>query len=247
MRPAKIRVPILPHFRGGFDGACLIRESDWRPYGRSASILPSHGGCRLSKIQPADLLFAGKVFNDVFRLAMNTQAVELAPRHTRSTVIKNRNILVLSGEGPAFRKADYFRKSLLDRDRLVTTDISDDSMQPDTFSIFDLVVGPAREPLLRPKSGYLPHLTSFSLDSILDKLSWEYQMLDLAAIWEGDQEPKGIPGVVFLSTTFICNQRTIERVCRSLRSDGLSCCARNCHRRRGGARSRVYAQSRLRI
>jgi len=123
------------------------------------------------------------------------------------------SLLVLSGEGPYFKNGRYFDGSLLalDRSEVLLRDAPGDALAD--LTLHDLVIfdGAGGHPLLRPKRGAIPNLTSFTLDSILAQCGREYEMFDLHHVWERDQEPLAEPGVVFLSTTFICARRTLMR------------------------------------
>jgi tRNA A37 methylthiotransferase MiaB len=71
--------------------------------------------------------------------------------------------------------------------------------------------GGAPRPLLRRKRGAVPHLTSFTLESILLAAGRPFELIDLVDVWDLKQEPAERPDVVFLSTTFICDKQTLRR------------------------------------
>ncbi|RKT54270.1 B12-binding domain-containing radical SAM protein [Saccharothrix australiensis] len=61
--------------------------------------------------------------------------------------------------------------------------------------------------LLRPVQERLPHLTTFTLESILQAGKFDYAHVDLEHVWRDDVEmPGGDFKVVLLSTSFIWNQ-----------------------------------------
>lgn len=123
-----------------------------------------------------------------------------------------RAVLVLSGEGPYFKNEDYLEGTLFDTkasDELRRTYYAS-AGQP--VALDRLVVedeGSVR-PLLRPKRGTIPHLTSFTLESILCNEGIDYEMFSLDHVWDGTKEPTIDPDIVLLSTTFICDRRTLR-------------------------------------
>jgi tRNA A37 methylthiotransferase MiaB len=66
-------------------------------------------------------------------------------------------------------------------------------------------------PLLRPKRGAVPHLTSYTLESILRAAGRPFEILDLRDVWDLSCEPSAAHPVVFLSTTFICDRHNLSR------------------------------------
>jgi len=68
-------------------------------------------------------------------------------------------------------------------------------------------------PILRPRRGKVPHLSSYRLRYILEKNSIDYDFMDLEEIWSemkvgGNQTYD----IVALSTTFICHLPTLKKV-----------------------------------
>nr|WP_145491748.1 MULTISPECIES: radical SAM protein [Streptomyces] len=127
--------------------------------------------------------------------------------------VANRNILVLSGEGPYFKNSSYYDGTMFDggATRPLAPEAGDIPLAG--LRLVDLRYREDGEnkPLLRPKRGAIPHLTSYTLESILLQQDWSFELLDLLHVWDEDREPRTSPGVVFLSTTFICDRRTLTR------------------------------------
>ncbi len=128
---------------------------------------------------------------------------------------------MLSGEGPYFKYGRYLDGTLFDlRDRRALGSAANPHSLA-SLTLQDLWFVSAegeRVPLIRPKRGAIPHLTSFTLDSILAGTDREYEIFDLSHVWEEDIEANIDPTVIFLSTTFICDRRTMRRAFRWIRN-----------------------------
>ncbi|MGH3871662.1 MAG: B12-binding domain-containing radical SAM protein [Pseudonocardiaceae bacterium] len=71
--------------------------------------------------------------------------------------------------------------------------------------------GSQQRPLLRAKRGAAPHLTSYTLESILMAAERPFELFDLQEVWDLSSEPADRHPLVFLSTTFICDKQTLRR------------------------------------
>ncbi|MFI7080182.1 B12-binding domain-containing radical SAM protein [Micromonospora sp. NPDC049903] len=140
--------------------------------------------------------------------------------------------LLLSGLGPAFMNEGVLRGTLFDPDSVdrLRTDYYPDL----TLADLGFERDGRRHPLLRPARGRgssslridgldgitaapVPHLTTATLESILDAAATDYEAFDLSGVWQGDREPvtpSSQVHVVLLSTTFIWDHRSMSRAIR---------------------------------
>ncbi|MGI5401429.1 B12-binding domain-containing radical SAM protein [Streptomyces sp. CA-135486] len=122
-----------------------------------------------------------------------------------------KSVLVLAGEGPYFKNSAYYRGTMFDRKAThpLATEYSQHPLGD--LRLIDLSYhdGTRWGPLLRPKRGAVPHLTSFTLESILLAAERPFEVFDLFDVWERSREPAAHHDIVFLSTTFICDRRTL--------------------------------------
>lgn len=116
-------------------------------------------------------------------------------------------VLLLAGLGPYFKNGDYLDGTLFDPgaklDRVAGRRV-------------DLAALRWRRngdlPLLRPPRVLLSHLTAATLRGILERAEVEQELVALEDVWAGTEElPDGEFDVVALSTTFICDRRTLRR------------------------------------
>lgn len=132
---------------------------------------------------------------------------------TTHSSVARKSVLVLSGEGPYFKNSSYYDGTMfeLHGSRPLAPELSWHPLGG--LRLTDLVVGEGtqRRPLLRPKRGAIPHLTSFTLESILVAADRPFELIDLGDLWDLTREPAERHDVVFLSTTFICDKRTLAR------------------------------------
>jgi len=116
--------------------------------------------------------------------------------------------LLLSGLGVTYRNSSYFDATLFrdeidERAEAILDRAGFPGLRMDNFSFAD---GATRRPLLRPPDP-TPHLTSFTLESILEGADQEYLRIPLEDIWaEVAAAPDVHVDVVLLSTTFIWNR-----------------------------------------
>ncbi|MDH6108197.1 anaerobic magnesium-protoporphyrin IX monomethyl ester cyclase [Kitasatospora sp. MAP12-15] len=133
--------------------------------------------------------------------------VELSPGPNQKSV------LVLSGEGPYFKNSTYYDGTMFDAH--ATRPLAPEYVGHPLgeLRLTDLVCsdGSRWQPLLRPKRGSVPHLTSYTLESILLAADRRFELMDLGHVWDADGEPAARHPVVFLSTTFICDKGTLRR------------------------------------
>lgn len=122
--------------------------------------------------------------------------------------------LLVCGLGPGFKNADYLDGTLFDpADARVERWLAAAGMPDLALSQLSFDHGGVRYPLLRPRRQSVPHLTTFTLRSILLRAGVEFEILRTEAIWDRSaRAPRQDADVVLLSTTFIWDRRTLERV-----------------------------------
>ncbi len=122
------------------------------------------------------------------------------------------SVLLLSGQGPEFKNRAYLDGSLFDPRW--------DGIRGANRPLAGLSLASLRyqdsagawRPLMRTKTGGIPCLVTYVLESILYGLEEDYESFHLDHVWTGDAEPSTAnPEVVLLSTTFICNRPTLAR------------------------------------
>src|SRR6476659_4390799 len=101
-------------------------------------------------------------------------------------------VLLLAGEGPYFKNSEYLDGTMFDREVALDLErrfagVGFDAMRLDRLR-FESPEGPA--PLIRSKRGLVPHLTSFTLDSILRETEVEYKLFRLERVWEEQEAPR---------------------------------------------------------
>lgn len=123
-------------------------------------------------------------------------------------------VLLLSGLGPTLKGEDYLAGSLFDAD---ADPARRSPLLSRVYGDFDLAQlhlheGGRRTPLLRRDEEAIPHLTTFTLDSILREAGVEYDVVGLHHLWE-EREPALAASydAVLLSTSFIWERRTLSR------------------------------------
>lgn len=117
-------------------------------------------------------------------------------------------VLLLSGLGPGNLNLGYLTGSLFDpapsehRTRMLErAGMSDLDLGRLSFALSGRSYG-----LLRPRPASVPHLTTLTLNSILESTGQEFERVDLELVWSGDAEvPAGDFDAALLSTTFIWN------------------------------------------
>jgi len=125
-----------------------------------------------------------------------------------------KSVLVLSGEGPYFKNSEYYTGTMFDAQgsRPLAPEIGGtEGLAGLRLTDLAYADGDTWRPLLRIKRGAIPHLTSYTLESILAEVDRPFELMDLNAVWELSTEPAERPDVVFLSTTFICDNWTLAR------------------------------------
>jgi anaerobic magnesium-protoporphyrin IX monomethyl ester cyclase len=121
-------------------------------------------------------------------------------------------ILLLSGRGPEYKNRAYLDGSLFDpqwdRTRAPGRPLGELSL---TLLRYQDAAG-TWHPLMRTKTGTIPYLVTYVLESILYSLGEDYESFHLDHVWTGDAEPSTTdPEVVLLSTTFICNRPNLAK------------------------------------
>jgi anaerobic magnesium-protoporphyrin IX monomethyl ester cyclase len=127
--------------------------------------------------------------------------------------------LLLSGLGPGSKSSTYLDDSLFDDTPGPRTRAILDRAGLPGLSLADLTVDSAqgRFPLLRPLPDGSAHLTTFTLESILQAGDHDYVRVPTSHVWN-DSAPGdlGSIDVVLLSTTYIWNRRMLEQAIRWL-------------------------------
>src|SRR5580658_1688709 len=116
--------------------------------------------------------------------------------------------LLLSGLGVTYKNSNYFGKSLLkdERDAKARAILARSGAPSLKLSELTFAKGDDRVSLLRPPDE-APHLTTFTLESILSRSDHSYTHMALENVWDDrDARPPADIGVVLLSTTYIWNR-----------------------------------------
>jgi hypothetical protein len=131
----------------------------------------------------------------------------------RRGLVRQKSVLVLSGEGPYFRNSTYYDGTMFDRHgtRPLAPELPRHPLSNLRLTELTYPDGSQWRALLRPKRGAVPHLTSYTLESILLAAERPFELFDLRDVWDLSREPADRHPVVFLSTTFICDKWTLRR------------------------------------
>lgn len=126
---------------------------------------------------------------------------------------KQKSVLVLAGEGPYFKNSSYYESTMFDLGgtRPLAPELPGHPLGGLRLTDLTFRDGTEKRALLRPKRGAIPHLTSYTLESILLAADRPFELMDLQDVWDLAQEPAQRHQVVFLSTTFICDKRTLRQ------------------------------------
>ncbi|WP_144122620.1 B12-binding domain-containing radical SAM protein [Catellatospora sichuanensis] len=122
-------------------------------------------------------------------------------------------VLLVSGLGPTHKNDRYVRGTLFSPADAPGVERAYFA-ERGGFSLSELgfTHGGARYPLMRPRRWTVPHLTTFTLQSILARAGVDHAVLDTAAVWNGTaQVPPGDFGAVLLSTTFIWDRVSLAK------------------------------------
>lgn len=133
-------------------------------------------------------------------------------------------VLLLSGLGPVTAVASSFWES----EALADTFFDDKAtVAPNHAGLgrrlsttdFFYRTGDATVPLFRPRLKGEPHLTSETLEAILEAAGRDFELFRLENVWREEAEPAmSNPDVVALSTTFIYNRRALSTALRWIES-----------------------------
>jgi hypothetical protein len=120
---------------------------------------------------------------------------------------------LLSGLGPHSKSSQYLDGSLFDSTPDDHTTAILDRAGLTGFSLNDLAVqnGSSDGRLLRPLTEEPAHLTTFTLQSILESTTHEYVHVPMAHVWNGQAPDIRDVDVVLLSTTYIWNPRMLRQ------------------------------------
>jgi anaerobic magnesium-protoporphyrin IX monomethyl ester cyclase len=125
------------------------------------------------------------------------------------------HVLLVAGLGPTYKNAGYLDGTLFDRDRGV--EIAGTYLRGTGMEGFDLGQlgferGGTWFPLLRPRRGSIPHLTTFTLEAILELADVGFDHHPTTAIWEDDPTtPPGDYDAVLLSTSYIWSMQDLQK------------------------------------
>ncbi|MFI1409869.1 B12-binding domain-containing radical SAM protein [Streptomyces sp. NPDC020707] len=123
-------------------------------------------------------------------------------------------VLLLSGLGPTFKNSDYLDGTMLDpeygrktaQNYLAGSDLSEFQLNRLGFRY-----GGREYALLRSRKQTVPHLTTFTLECILEQAGVEFDHFSTLDIWEGSGTiPGGDYDAVLLSTSYIWNASTLR-------------------------------------
>ncbi|WP_063763036.1 radical SAM protein [Streptomyces rimosus] len=119
-------------------------------------------------------------------------------------------ILLVSGLGPAVKNSGYLAGTAFDPVTDNAAHYYRTALPGFDLSRLHYSSGQGLRPLLRRRTTETPHLTTFTLRSILDALPVEYTHVDTSTVWAGqDAEATGEYDVALLSTTFIWDRRSL--------------------------------------
>ncbi len=122
-------------------------------------------------------------------------------------------VALVSGFGPTHKNDRYVRGTLFDPKAAPTVERGYFAGRGN-FSLRELgfEYRGVRYPLMRPRRWTVPHLTTFTLESILDRSGTDVVVIDTADVWNGTAvAPAGTVDVVLLSTTFIWDRATLSK------------------------------------
>jgi anaerobic magnesium-protoporphyrin IX monomethyl ester cyclase len=139
-------------------------------------------------------------------------------------LVRQKSVLVLSGEGPYFKNSSYYDGTMFDLHgtRALAPELHGHPLSSLRLTDLTYSDGSQLRPLLRPNRGAEPnmtsytleaepHLTSYTLESVLMAAERPFELFDLRQVWDLIGEPADQHDVVFLSTTFICDRWTLGR------------------------------------
>lgn len=122
-------------------------------------------------------------------------------------------VLLISGFGPTHKNDRYVRGTLFDPSSAARVE-REYFADRGAFSLRELGFSyqGSRYPLMRPRKWLVPHLTTFTLEAILQGAQVDYALVDTAAIWDGSAAvPPGDFDLVLLSTTFIWDRTALRK------------------------------------
>ncbi len=123
-------------------------------------------------------------------------------------------VLLLAGLGPYFKNGDYLDGTLFDAEGVARLAPIYRQIAGRSVDLQELTWRGAggERPLLRPPRVLLSHLTGATLRHILARAEVDHELFALEDLWTGTGEPPaGDFDVVALSTSFICDRRTLRR------------------------------------
>lgn len=128
-------------------------------------------------------------------------------------------VLILAGEGPYFKNDTYLSGSLFDTAAGTALDAYFAGLgTPHLDQLIYRDAKGAPQPLLRSKRDFVPHLSTYTLETIMRTTDADFEIFSLRSVWDNITEPAQTPDVVMLSTTFICEGQTLRRAIKWINS-----------------------------
>jgi len=128
-------------------------------------------------------------------------------------------ILLVSGLGPGIKNQDYLSGTLFDPDSDARMALADQFYDGFDLSQLGFHWQGRFYPLMRPRQNAVPHLTTFTLEELLRRSHVSYVHLDTLYVWDDTAVfPSGSFDAVLLSTSFIWEMRSLEKVLTYLRA-----------------------------
>jgi hypothetical protein len=117
-------------------------------------------------------------------------------------LVRQKSVLVLSGEGPYFKNSSYYDGTMFDLHgtRALAPELNGHPLSGLRLTDLTYSDGSQLRPLLRPNRGAEPHmtsytleaephLTSYTLESVLMAVERPFEMFDLRQVWDLIGEP----------------------------------------------------------
>jgi anaerobic magnesium-protoporphyrin IX monomethyl ester cyclase len=119
------------------------------------------------------------------------------------------SVTLIAGLGPGFKNSSYLANSLFDRGAGVAARYFGPAGTRFDLDLLGFRYAGQRYPLLRPRRGSVPHLTTATLLSIIDSAHEECVLVPTDQIWDGTAVAPAASELVLISTTFIWDQHTL--------------------------------------
>lgn len=124
-------------------------------------------------------------------------------------------VLLIAGLGPTFKNSAYLDGSFLDRaegERNTARYLRGTELDGFRLGLLGFRHGGADYRLLRSRRTTVPHLTTFTMERILEQAGVDHEHFDTLRLWEEDDPapPAGDYDAVLLSTSYIWNDATLR-------------------------------------